>query len=147
MVAHFHGMEGVRGSNPLSSTRHETAPDQRKRGSAAVLLACPSSDGEGHAVGGAFGPVRLLAHVFSGVCESGFEGVEQVGVVPQFVEDADIGEEGEVARLDALDEDGDSLLFEGCDELGQGVGSGRVDDPQPGQAQHDDLGLLVGGDL
>jgi hypothetical protein len=25
LVAHFHGMEGVRGSNPLSSTKHEMA--------------------------------------------------------------------------------------------------------------------------
>jgi hypothetical protein len=31
-VSNVHGMEGVRGSNPLSSTKHETAPDQRKRG-------------------------------------------------------------------------------------------------------------------
>ena len=31
-------MEGVRGSNPLSSTKHEMAPDLRKRSSEAVCI-------------------------------------------------------------------------------------------------------------
>jgi hypothetical protein len=44
LVAHFHGMEGVRGSNPLSSTEHEMAPGQRKRWSGAISLAAASDD-------------------------------------------------------------------------------------------------------
>jgi len=37
-------MEGVRGSNPLSSTKHEMAPDLRKRCSGAIFVAAAGDD-------------------------------------------------------------------------------------------------------
>src|SRR5699024_873850 len=67
-------------------------------------------------------------HMRTGADQSRGQIVEQVAVVAQGAEDADMEEQAGVALPDALDEHGDSATLEGSDHVAEDMGAGGVDE-------------------